>query len=104
MLDDHLLSIVTLGPTVFAVFLLFIPMRWKLVHRIVTLIVSIVMFAFSTRLWTSFNSDDPGYGGSGAGTMEAYAWQAEHLGRPYTLQLSLPPLATLIVGLAGHGD
>ena len=61
MLDDHLLSIVTLGPTVFAVFLLLIPMRWKLVHRVVTLVVSIVMFAFSTRLWTGFNPDDPGF-------------------------------------------
>jgi NADH-quinone oxidoreductase subunit M len=61
MLDDHLLSIVTLGPTLFAIFLLFIPMRWKLVHRVVTLVVSIVMFAFSTRLWTGFNPDDPGF-------------------------------------------
>jgi NADH-quinone oxidoreductase subunit M len=61
MLDDNLLSIVTLGPTVFAIFLLFIPMRWKLVHRIVTLVVSIAMFAFSTRLWTGFNPYDPGF-------------------------------------------
>jgi NADH-quinone oxidoreductase subunit M len=61
MLNDHLLTIVTLGPTAFAVFLLFIPMRWKLVHRIVTLVVSIVMFAFSTRLWTGFNPDVPGF-------------------------------------------
>ena len=52
LLNDHLLSIVTLGPTVFAVLLLFVPMRYKLVHRVITLIVSIVMFAFSTRLWT----------------------------------------------------
>ncbi len=61
MLNDHLLSIVTLGPTVFAVLLLFIPMRYKTVHRIVTLMTSIVMFAFSTRLWTGFNPDDPGF-------------------------------------------
>jgi NADH-quinone oxidoreductase subunit M len=61
MLTDHLLSIVTLGPTAFAIFLLFIPMRWKKVHRIVTLIASIVMFAISTRLWTGFNPDIPGF-------------------------------------------
>ena len=61
VLNDHLLSIVTLGPTVFAVLLLFIPMRWKTVHRIVTLITSIIMFAFSTRLWTGFNPDEPGF-------------------------------------------
>ena len=61
VLNDHLLSIVTLGPTVFAVLLLFIPMRWKTVHRIVTLITSIIMFAFSTRLWTGFNPDDSGF-------------------------------------------
>jgi len=61
MLNDHLLSIVTLGPTVFAIFLLFIPMRWKTVHRIVTLMTSIAMFAFSTRLWTGFNPNMSGF-------------------------------------------
>jgi len=61
VLNDHLLSIVTLGPTVFAVFLLFIPMQWKKVHRIITLIASILMFALSTRLWTAFNPDVPGF-------------------------------------------
>jgi NADH-quinone oxidoreductase subunit M len=61
VLNDHLLSIVTLGPTIFAILLLFIPMRYKTVHRIVTLLTSIVMFAFSTRLWTGFNPDDPSF-------------------------------------------
>ena len=61
MLNDHLLTIVTLGPTIFAVLLLFIPMRFKTVHRVITLITSIVMFGFSTRLWTGFNLDDPGF-------------------------------------------
>ena len=61
MLNDHLLSVVTLGPTIFAILLLFIPMRYKTVHRIVTLLTSIVMFAFSTRLWTGFNPDDPSF-------------------------------------------
>jgi NADH-quinone oxidoreductase subunit M len=61
VLNDHLLSIVTLGPTVFAVLLLFIPMRYRTVHRIVTLITAIIMFAFSTRLWTGFDPDQPGF-------------------------------------------
>ena len=61
MLNDHLLTIVTLGPTAFAILLLFIPMKYKTVHRVVTLIVSILMFAFSTRLWTGFNPDVPGF-------------------------------------------
>ncbi len=69
MLNDHLLSIVTLGPTIFAILLLFIPMRYKTVHRIVTLLTSIVMFAFSTRLWTGFNPDDPSFQ-----FVERFAW------------------------------
>ena len=60
-MNDHILTIVTLGPSAFAVLLLFIPMRFKAVHRVVTLITSIVMFAYSTRLWTGFNPDDPGF-------------------------------------------
>jgi NADH-quinone oxidoreductase subunit M len=59
--NDYLLSFVTLGPAIFAVFLLFVPMHWRTVHRIITLIASIVMFAISTRLWVSFNPDDPGF-------------------------------------------
>jgi NADH-quinone oxidoreductase subunit M len=60
-MNEHLLTIVTLGPTAFAIVLLFIPMHWKKVHRVVTLLVSIVMFAISTRLWSGFNPDDPGF-------------------------------------------
>ena len=69
MLNDHLLSVVTLGPTIFAILLLFLPMRYKTVHRIVTLLTSIVMFAFSTRLWTGFNPDDPSFQ-----FVERFAW------------------------------
>ena len=69
LLNDHLLSVVTLGPTIFAILLLFIPMRYKTVHRIVTLLTSIVMFAFSTRLWTGFNPDDPSFQ-----FVERFAW------------------------------
>jgi len=69
VLNDHLLSVVTLGPTIFAILLLFIPMRYKTVHRIVTLLTSIVMFAFSTRLWTGFNPDDPSFQ-----FVERFAW------------------------------
>jgi NADH-quinone oxidoreductase subunit M len=61
VLNDHLLTVVTLGPTVFAILLLFIPMRHKQVHRVITLTATILMFAISTRLWTRFDPDDPSF-------------------------------------------
>ncbi|MCG6948718.1 MAG: NADH-quinone oxidoreductase subunit M [Acidobacteria bacterium] len=61
MLKDHLLTVVTLGPTVFAIILLFIPMQYKRVHRVVTLTVTTLMFAVSTGLWARFDPDDPGF-------------------------------------------
>jgi NADH-quinone oxidoreductase subunit M len=60
-LDQHLLLFVTLAPTIFAILLLPIPKQWKRVHRVVTLIGSIAIFAVSTRLWTGFNPDNPGF-------------------------------------------
>ena len=60
-MDQHLLLFVTLAPTVFAILLLPIPKHWKRVHRVVTLIGSTAIFAVSTRLWTGFNPDDPGF-------------------------------------------
>jgi len=60
-LDQHLLLFVTLAPTIFAILLLPIPKEWKRVHRVVTLIGSIAIFAVSTRLWTGFNPDNPGF-------------------------------------------
>jgi NADH-quinone oxidoreductase subunit M len=61
VLKDHLLTVVTLGPTVFAIILLFIPMQYKRVHRVVTLTVTTLMFAVSTGLWARFDPDDPGF-------------------------------------------
>jgi NADH-quinone oxidoreductase subunit M len=60
-LDQHLLLFVTLAPTIFAITLLPIPKQWKRVHRVVTLIGSIAIFVVSTRLWTGFNPDNPGF-------------------------------------------
>ncbi len=60
-MDQHLLLFVTLAPTIFAILLLPIPKNWKRVHRVVTLIGSIAIFVVSTRLWTGFNPDDPGF-------------------------------------------
>jgi len=60
-LDQHLLFLLTLSPTIFAILLLPIPKHWKRVHRVVTLIGSTVIFAVSTRLWTGFNPDNPAF-------------------------------------------
>jgi len=60
-LDQHLLLFVTLAPTIFAILLLPIPKQWKRVHRVVTLVGSIAILAVSTRLWTGFNPDNPGF-------------------------------------------
>ncbi len=60
-MDQHLLLLVTLAPTIFAILLLPIPKQWKRVHRVVTLVGSIAIFAVSTRLWTGFNPDNPGF-------------------------------------------
>jgi NADH-quinone oxidoreductase subunit M len=61
VINDHLLSVVLLAPTVFAILLLPIPKHWKSVHRVITLIASIVMFGISTRLWVRFDADNPGF-------------------------------------------
>ncbi len=60
-MDQHLLLFVTLAPTVFAILLLPIPKHWKRVHRVVTLIGSMAILGVSTRLWTRFIPDDPGF-------------------------------------------
>jgi NADH-quinone oxidoreductase subunit M len=60
-MNDHLLTFVTLGPSAFAVLLLFIPMKYKTIHRVVTVIASTAMFVISTRLWTGFDVDIPGF-------------------------------------------
>jgi NADH-quinone oxidoreductase subunit M len=59
--NNHVLSIVLLAPAAFAVLLLPIPRQWKKVHRVLTIIASSLMFAFSLRLWTGFEPDQPGF-------------------------------------------
>ena len=41
------------------------------------------------------NSNDTKYGGSGAGTQIAESVSKEHLGRPFSIELTLPPLGTI---------
>jgi len=60
-LDQHLLFLLTISPTIFAILLLPIPKHWKRVHRVVTLIGSMLIFAVSTCLWTGFNPDNPAF-------------------------------------------
>ena len=60
-MNDHVLTIVLLAPTAFAILLLPIPRRLKKVHRVLTIIASSIMFAFSLKLWVGFNPDDPGF-------------------------------------------
>jgi 1,4-alpha-glucan branching enzyme len=43
------------------------------------------------------NTDDSRYGGSGTGAGSAIAVQEAHHGRPQSLELTLPPLATMIL-------
>ena len=50
------------------------------------------------------NTDSERYGGSGGGPASATAQSVEHLGRPHSMRLTLPPLATLILGPALKGD
>ena len=60
-MSDHVLTIVLLAPAAFAILLLPIPRVWKRVHRILTIIASSVMFAFSLKLWVGFDANDPGF-------------------------------------------
>ncbi|MCX7512189.1 1,4-alpha-glucan branching protein GlgB [Frateuria sp. STR12] len=48
------------------------------------------------RWVAAINSDDAGYGGSGAGQGEAHAEPVPIHGQPWSLALTLPPLATVI--------
>ncbi|HSO22600.1 MAG TPA: NADH-quinone oxidoreductase subunit M [Chondromyces sp.] len=60
-MNDHVLSIVLLAPAAFAILLLPIPRQWRRMHRVLTIIASSLMFAFSLRLWFGFEPDDPGF-------------------------------------------
>ncbi|MBT8093012.1 MAG: 1,4-alpha-glucan branching protein GlgB [Gammaproteobacteria bacterium] len=49
------------------------------------------------------NTDDQKYGGSGVGGQSVMADDIGHLGRPHSLRLTLPPLATVILQPAPQG-
>ena len=44
-----------------------------------------------------FNTDDEKYCGSGAGTRSVESGTSGHHGRPYSIELTLPPLSTIIL-------
>ncbi len=50
------------------------------------------------------NTDDHRYGGSGVGERTSTASDHGHLGRPHSLRLALPPLATVMLAPAQQGD
>ncbi len=50
------------------------------------------------------NTDDHHYGGSGVGERTLTAHDSGHLGRPHSLRLTLPPLATVMLAPAQQGD
>ena len=49
---------------------------------------------------TGINTDDSKYGGSGVGPGDLIVTDDEHHGRPHSMNLCLPPLATLILTAA----
>ena len=68
-MSDHVLTIVILAPAAFAILLLPIPRVWKRVHRVLTIIASSIMFAFSLKLWLGFDPNDPGFQ-----FVDSFAW------------------------------
>ncbi len=53
--------------------------------------------------WTVLlNSDDPQYGGSGTPVSNVDAVQEVYHGRPYSIEVTLPPLATVFFHLSGE--
>jgi len=70
--SDHVLTIVLLAPAAFAIVLLPIPRVWKRVHRILTIIASSVMFAYSLKLWTGLDPDSPSFQ-----FVESHPWMPE---------------------------
>ncbi len=56
------------------------------------------------RFHTLINTDSAAYGGSGVGPASVFADDQGHHGRSHSLQLTLPPLATLIIQPESLGD
>ena len=58
----------------------------------------------SGKFHTLINTDSASYGGSGVGPASVLSDDHDHHGRPHSLQLTLPPLATLILQPESLGD
>jgi NADH-quinone oxidoreductase subunit M len=61
VLDEHLLSVVTLAPGAAALLLGLLPGRWERAHRWLAFAVSLAVFALSLLLWTGFDPDVAGF-------------------------------------------
>jgi len=61
MFDTSLLSAVTLGPAAVAIVLAVLPAHPARVHRWISLVASLFVFALSCVVWTRFDPNDPGF-------------------------------------------
>jgi len=61
VLDDRLLSVVTLAPAFAALLLGLVPARLEKLHRWLALAISLAVFAVSCLVWTGFNPNVPGF-------------------------------------------
>jgi NADH-quinone oxidoreductase subunit M len=61
VIDQHLLSLVTLAPAAAAILLMLLPGGWVRTHRWLALLVSLATFALSCLIWTNFDPDLPGF-------------------------------------------
>ena len=61
MHDEHLLTIVTLGPAAAACLLGLLPGRLERLHRWLALFASLLIFGLSCLVWTAFDPDNPGF-------------------------------------------
>jgi len=61
VIDQHLLTLVTLGPAAAAVLLMLLPGRMARAHRWLALLISLAVFALSCLIWTNFDPDVPGF-------------------------------------------
>jgi len=61
VLDDRLLSVVTLAPAFAALLLGLVPARLEKLHRWLALAISLAVFAASCLVWTGFDPNVPGF-------------------------------------------
>jgi len=59
--DEHLLTIVTLGPAAAACLLGLVPGRLERLHRWLALFASLLIFGLSCLAWSAFDPDNPGF-------------------------------------------